>query len=302
MKDCIEQFLNYLKVEKGFSSNTSMAYRNDLTQLYDYAEKTLKSRGADLDCNSFTRQDMLGYLVWLKERNYAVTTLARKNAACKSFFSFLYKDELIKVTPMENIDSPNVGKALPDTLTVEQVKNLLAQPDKRDTIEAVRDKAMLGLLYASGMRVSELINLNLSDIDTKNFNVRIFGKGGKERIVPIYPQAAYDVDLYLEKARTVFVKNENEKALFVNQRGERLTRQGLWQILKEYAKDADLEGRVTPHTLRHSFATHLLNGGADLRSVQELLGHANISTTQIYTHLSASHLRKTYDRAYPRFI
>ena len=302
MKANVEEFLNYLKVEKGFSGNTSAAYKNDLQQLDDFAEIRLSARGDKLVWNNFTREDVLEYLLFLKEKNYAVTTLARKNAACRSFFAFLKKDDIIKVNPMEDIDSPKVGKALPDTLTLEQVKKLLAQPDKYDTNEAVRDKAMLSLLYASGMRVSELINLNVADVDTQNCTVRAFGKGGKERIVPIYPQCAFDVQTYIDGARNVFLRENDEQALFVNQRGARLTRQGFWQILKQYAQEADLEGHVTPHTLRHSFATHMLNGGADLRSVQELLGHANISTTQIYTHLSSSHLRKTYDRAHPRSI
>jgi integrase/recombinase XerD len=159
---------------------------------------------------------------------------------------------------------------------------------------------MLGLLYASGMRVSELVSLNLNDVDTKGCYVRCFGKGNKERLVPIYQQAAQVVEEYVTEVRPLLVRSDAEQALFVNQRGGRLTRQGLWQILKAYAKSAGLGKQVTPHTLRHSFATHMLSGGADLRSVQEMLGHASISTTQIYTHLTSEHIRRTYDKAHPR--
>jgi integrase/recombinase XerD len=300
VREDIESFLNYLRVEKGFSNNTTMAYANDLNQLRAFAEEAAGRGGIMPNWVSFSRQDMLSYLLNLKERNYAVTTVARKVAAAKSFFGFLAAEGKVKSNPMDNISSPKVGKALPDTLSVSQVRELLAQPAKLETPEAKRDRAMLELLYASGMRVSELVNLNVIDVDTASGFVRAFGKGKKERLVPVYPQAALSVEDYVKEVRPRYVHNGAEKALFVNQRGERLTRQGLWQILKGYAKTANLEHRVTPHTLRHSFATHMLSGGADLRSVQELLGHANISTTQIYTHLTSDHIRQAYDKAHPR--
>ena len=300
MKNDIKNFLNYLQVEKGFSSNTLMAYDNDLSQMAEFAGKTASNSTLIPGWESFSRQDMLGYLLNLKERNYAVTTVARKIAAAKSFFSFLTTEGKIKQNPMDNISSPKVGKALPDTLSISQVRELLAQPGKNMAPESKRDKAMLELLYASGMRVSELVNLDLADVDTVNGFVKPFGKGKKERMVPIYPGAARSLEEYIKDTRPRFVHNGIEKALFVNQRGERLTRQGLWQILKSYARQASMEHRVTPHTLRHSFATHMLNGGADLRSVQELLGHANISTTQIYTHVSSEHIKQSYDKAHPR--
>jgi integrase/recombinase XerD len=297
----IDSFLNYLRVEKGFSVNTTSAYANDLNQLATFAEDSAAKKGIKTPAwNAFDRPAMLSYLLNLKERGYAVTTVARKVAAAKSFFGFLTAEGKIKADPMENISSPKVGKALPDTLTVSQVRALIEQPAKSTAPEAKRDRAMLELLYASGMRVSELVGLNLSDIDTKNGFVRPFGKGKKERMVPVYPQAAQSVEIYTREVRPHFVHSSEEKALFVNQRGERLTRQGLWQILKGYAKNIGLEKQVKPHTLRHSFATHMLNGGADLRSVQELLGHANISTTQIYTHLTSDHIRQAYDKAHPR--
>jgi integrase/recombinase XerD len=300
LKTDIDNFLNYLMVEKGFSSNTKEAYHNDLCQLSEFAGQCMSTRGAQYLWDNFNRQDMLSYLLDLKERKYAVTTVVRKLAAAKSFFGFMVEEHRVRQNPTDNIESPKVGKPLPGAISVTQVKMLLEQPTKMAAPEAKRDRAMLELLYASGMRVSELINLNVEDLDCDEGQVRCFGKGQKERIVPIYPQAARAAAEYLNEVRHRLQRDEAEKALFLNRRGERLTRQGLWQILKEYAKEAGLAEAVTPHTLRHSFATHMLNGGADLRSVQELLGHANISTTQIYTHLTSDHIRRAYDNAHPR--
>ncbi len=300
MKEEIDSFLNYLTVEKGFSNNTIEAYHNDLNQLVAFAGLEANKRSVMPSWNNFRREDILSYLLDLKERNYAVTTVARKIAAVKSFFAFLIAEGNIINNPMENITSPKVGKSLPDAISISQVRQLIDQPTKSSTPEAQRDRAMLELLYASGMRVSELVSLNLNDIDIRGGSVRCFGKGNKERLVPIYQQAAKAVQEYITQVRPHLVHSNVEQALFVNLRGDRLTRQGLWQILKAYAKSAGLSKQVTPHTLRHSFATHMLSGGADLRSVQELLGHANISTTQIYTHLTSEHIRRTYDKAHPR--
>ena len=249
----------------------------------------------------FRATKMLNYILSLKEKKYASTTLARKIAAAKSFFKFLADEQKVKQNPTENIASLKVGRALPKPMTVSQARRLLEEPAKYSTPEAKRDKAMLELLYASGMRVSELVALDLDDVDTPGGFVRCIGKGQKERMIPIYPRAAQSLEEYLKEARPRIVQNRtDEKALFLNVRGERLTRQGLWQILKGYAKEANIECEVTPHTLRHSFATHMLNGGADLRMVQELLGHANISTTQVYTHLTSDHVKNTYDKSHPR--
>ena len=298
MKEDIERFLTYLSVEKGFSENTLAAYRNDLYQLATFVEeKAGKGPSSWVD---FNRQTMLSYQLQLKERNYATTTLARKVAAAKSFFKFMVSEGHLRDNPMENVASPNVGRILPKPISIAQVKRLLDQPGKLSTPEAKRDSAMLSLLYASGMRVSELISLNLGDVDTKEDFVRCFGKGQKERIIPIARKASLTLEEYLKEARPKLARTREEKALFLNRRGERLTRQGFWQILKGHARAAELDATITPHTLRHSFATHMLSGGADLRSVQELLGHANISTTQVYTHLTSEHVRRTYEKAHPR--
>jgi len=300
VREEVKSFLNYLAVEKGFSENTSVAYQNDLYQLADFIEKEAAKQSLIPAWANFSRQGMLSYLLNLKERNYAATTIARKVAAARSFFSFLMAEGIIKTDPAENMSSPAVGKVLPKPISISQVRSLLEQPAKLSTAEAKRDKVMLELLYASGMRISELVSLNLGDVDTEGGSVRCFGKGHKERIIPIHEQAAIAVKKYAEETRPRLLRNKSETALFLNARGERLTRQGFWQKLKEYARTANLDVKISPHTLRHSFATHMLSGGADLRSVQELLGHANISTTQIYTHLTTEHIRRTYEKSHPR--
>jgi len=300
VKNDIEHFLNYLKVERGFSPNTLDAYRNDLYQMVEYVERDARYRSVIPSWQNFGKHGLASYMVDLKSRGYAVTTLARKVAATKSFFNFMVADGKLSENPAEKVTSPKVGKSLPDAITIAEVRELISQPAKSTGPEAKRDRAMLELLYASGMRVSEMIALNLDDVDINNNTVRCFGKGSKERIVPVYPQAAQSVAIYIKDIRPAMVHRDNELALFVNQRGERLTRQGLWQILKGYAKAAGLSSKVTPHTLRHSFATHMLSGGADLRAVQEMLGHANISTTQIYTHVSSEHIRRAYNNSHPR--
>ncbi len=300
MQESVDSFLNYLKVEKGFSVNTLDAYKNDLYQLVEFVERDARYRSVMPSWESFGKHGLASYMVDLKGRGYAVTTLARKIAATKSFFNFLLAEGKIQENPAEKLLSPKVGKSLPDAISIAEVKELLSQPAKSSSPEARRDRAMLELLYASGMRVSEIVSLNLYDVDTVNKTVRCFGKGRKERMVPVYPSAAQSVEDYLNEARPQMVQKDTEQALFVNQRGDRLTRQGLWQILKAYAKAAGLGNKVTPHTLRHSFATHMLSGGADLRAVQEMLGHANISTTQVYTHVSSEHIKRAYINSHPR--
>jgi integrase/recombinase XerD len=301
MREPIDSFLNYLAVEKGYSEHTIAAYRNDLNGLVDFAKTEASKQGATPSWANFSRQSMLSYLLDLKERGYVATTIARKVAAARSFFSFLVSEGTIKTDPTENMSSPSVGKALPKPIPINQVRLLLEQPTKLSTAEAKRDRAMLELLYASGMRISELVALNLGDVNTEgDYYVRCFGKGHKERIIPLYEQIAMTVRNYIDEDRPKLAHSKNEESLFLNARGERLTRQGFWQKLKEYAKSAGLDSQISPHTLRHSFATHMLSGGADLRSVQELLGHANISTTQVYTHLTTEHVRRTYEKSHPR--
>lgn len=300
MRDDIENFLNHLKVEKGFSINTVWAYRNDLSQLAEYAEKDAGNRRVMPAWAGFDRHAFMSYLLWIKEKGYVAATVARKAAASKSFFKFMLDEGKIKTNPTENMSSIKVGRSLPRPISLNQVRRLLEETAKESTPEAKRDRAMLELLYASGMRVSELTALNITDLDLNGGYVRCFGKGHKERMIPVYQRAIVAVKDYLENGRPNIIYKKEEKALFVNRRGERLTRQGLWQILKGYARAAGIEVEITPHTLRHSFATHMLDGGADLRSVQELLGHANISTTQVYTHLTSEHVRRTYEKSHPR--
>ena len=300
MKEAIDKFLKYLEVEKGFSRNTIEAYENDLSQLTAFLEEEAAKGGTIKPWTAFDRQSILSYLTNLKERRYAATTVARKVAAIKTFFGFMVAEGLIKENPTRDVPSPRVGKSLPKPISITQARQLLEETEKRTTPEAKRDKAMLQLLYASGMRVSELVSLNLDDVDTEGGYVRCFGKGGKERLIPIHSQAVAALKDYMSQGHSKLNAAGGEAALFLNRRGERLTRQGLWQIIKGYAKAAKLGIEITPHTLRHSFATHMLSGGADLRSVQELLGHANISTTQVYTHLTTEHIRRAYEKSHPR--
>ena len=300
MREAIERFINYLKVEKGFSENTLVAYSSDLYQLADFVAGEANKSGTMPSWAGFGRQGMLSYLLNLKERGYVPTTQARKVAAAKRFFRFMSEEGELKENPTRNVTSPKVGKSLPRPISDSEVRLLLEQPTKLSTPEAKRDKAMLELLYASGMRVSELVALDVKDVDTEGGYVRCFGKGGKERLIPVYPRAAASVAEYIKEARLKLARGKDDSALFLNPRGKRLTRQGFWQKVKEYAKAANLDTNIGPHTLRHSFATHMLSGGADLRSVQEFLGHANISTTQVYTRLTSEHVRRSYDKSHPR--
>jgi len=262
----------------------------------------LNGNGKARDWDQLERDFIVDYVLTLKRKNYADATVARKVAAIKSFFQYMQAEGSIRRNPTESLESPRVGRQLPKPLSVTEVDELLEQPLKRNTPEARRDRAMLELLYATGLRVTELVSLNLEDANMSPPHpyVRCMGKGQKERTIPIHEQAAASVIDYVNEGRAGLVKNRAESALFVNRRGERLTRQGFWLILKQYAKEAGINKPVTPHTLRHSFATHMLRGGAPLRNVQELLGHANISTTQVYTQIANEHVRQVYDKAHPR--
>lgn len=300
MKKDIERFLAYVKAEKGLSDNTYYAYQNDLSQMRAFFEAEARARGVMPDWLNMDKDAVLRYLLNLQEKRYAATTRARKLAAARSFFKFLAMEGIIPEDPTQNLESLSVGRSLPKPISLAQVRALLEQPGHLNTPEARRDTAMLQLLYATGMRVSELMSLNQEDVNLLDGEVRAFGKGRKERVIPIHDQASKAVEEYVNNARPRLVRNKTERALFLNRRGQRLTRQGFWQILKQHARAAGIAVPVTPHTLRHSFATHMLSGGADLRAVQELLGHANISTTQIYTHLTSEHVRRSYEKAHPR--
>jgi len=300
MEDALGQFLNFLAVEKNASENTISAYRNDLRQFSDYVWASEKGRAGAW--GDVTEEDIKNYIAYLREKQYKDSTVARKVAAVKSFYSFLVAEGFVDQDPTENVKSPQVGKTLPRALTPEEVDELLEQPAKRNTPEAHRDKAMLELLYATGLRVSELVALDVNDVDLESdpVTVRSVGKGDRERVLQLPPRAVDELRHYIFHVRPRLVRNRKEQALFVNRRGERLTRQGFWLILKNYARQAGLDKDITPHTLRHTYATHMLSGGMPLRYVQEALGHASISTTQIYTHLSDQQKRRQYDQAHPR--
>lgn len=299
MLEKVEDFLSHLSLEKGSPHNTLIAYRNDLTQLARFL-----SRRGTFEVKSWDDVDkdmIIAYILHLKEREYAASTVARKVAATKSFFHFLVAEEAIGDDPTATLDSPKVKKQLPKAISSEDVERLLAEPAKRSTPKALRDKAMLELMYATGMRATELVELDIDDVNLPSSCVRVIGKGDKERIIPIYGRAVKAIETYLRKGRLQLLKEPEEKALFLNPRGSRLTRQGLWLIIKYYAEQAGLDADITPHTLRHSFATHMLESQeATLVDVQQFLGHANISTTQVYTRVTSKHKRQVYDKAHPR--
>lgn len=291
MPEQIDNFLDHIAAERGFSPNTAGAYRNDLRQFLGFL------RDRKIDSWFLEPETLHGFQVWLLERRYADTTLARKIAAVRSFLNFLRLDGVIDRDLAPHLDSPTVGKYLPHAISEQQVEDLLAMP-KGDSPIGLRDLSMLRILWATGMRVSELAALDIGSVDLQTDMVRCIGKGGKERAIPFGLGARGSLVRYLDDGRPYLCRRSNEAALYLNHHGERLTRQGFWLILKAYAKAAGIDD-ISPHTLRHSFATHLLNNNADLRVVQELLGHSNISTTQIYTHVSRERLRAVYDQAHP---
>ncbi|MDA0256965.1 MAG: tyrosine recombinase XerD [Chloroflexi bacterium] len=330
MEERVAAFLHYMSAERGSSKNTIDAYRNDLSGFSDFVRR---ERGAIVNGNghatspeplpeassvppvelpqeltdAIDRELILDYVAWLADlgpggKGYAKATVARKVAAVKSFCSFLLDSGDLTSNPTASVDSPRAPKPVPQPLSTTEIDLLLRAPLAHDSNEAARDAAMLELMYATGMRVTELVSLNMDSIHLtpRPGYVRCLGKGAKERTIPVYDQAARSIDHYLDEARPMLLRNRPQSALFVNRRGERLTRQGFWLILKGYAKEAQIANHVTPHTLRHSFATHMLRGGASLRAVQELLGHANVSTTQVYTQLADDQLRRVYDQVHPR--
>jgi len=311
MKQQVDAFLGFLAAERGLAANTLAAYNNDLNQFAEYlASRATPSGDAAAVGNgrpaltSVGREPVMGFFLYLREKGYTPSTIARKTAAIKSFFHFLVSRGFISEDPTASIDSPRINKSLPRAASVEEIDELLEAPTRSTSPEALRDKAMFELLYATGMRVTELVSLNLGDVDLLQGVVRCAGrsggKGPRQRSIPVHATAIRAVQTYLEQARPLMVRDSEEQALFLNHRGDRLTRQGFWLILKEWAKDAGISAEITPHTLRHSFAMHMLRNGVDLRAVQQLLGHAHISTTQIYTYPTDDGLKKLYETAHPR--
>ncbi len=296
MKTQINDFLNYLMIEKGFSGNTIQAYRNDLYQLEDY----LISYGSLDDVNQIDSTTLSNFVLNLQEKGYTRSSLARKIASIKSFLAFLVNEGILPENPGDNITAPKIGRTLPTPISEEEINRLLGSAGSNGSSESIRDKAMLEILYATGMRVTEMVSLDKNDINLAEGYVKCMGKGAKERLIPIHDSANAAVTTYLEASRPKLTGNPGEPALFVNHRGERLTRQGFWLILKDHAQRAGIQSPVTPHTLRHSFATHMLQGGASLRQVQEFLGHSSIASTQIYTHLTDTHIRSEFEKAHPR--
>lgn len=291
----MQLFLEYLTVELGLSANTRQAYERDLRLFC----KTLGFKNSDALVN-VSREQITGYMTQLKEKGLAAATIARKLAAIKAFYRFMTAEGYMDTNPAEVVEAGTKGIKLPRVLSEDEVVRLLNQPDIT-TAEGFRDRTMLEVLYATGMRVSELINLTLERVDLNMKYIIAFGKGSKERIVPLGSVAAEFLQQYLEKVRPKLTHaDRNTNIVFLAFGGHELTRQRFWQIIRAYGRKANINKALTPHILRHSFATHLLDNGADLRSVQELLGHSDISTTQIYTHLTNKRLRDIYAKAHPR--
>jgi integrase/recombinase XerD len=283
MQENIQSFLKFLDTEKGYADNTIAAYRNDLTQFLRYLEgKDEISSWAQVD-----KDIVISYVLDLKDREYTSSTVARKVAAIKSFFHYLMAEKVIADDPTATLDSPKVKKRLPKAISREDIEQLLAAPAQGKSAKSQRDHALLELLYASGMRVTELVSLDVSDVNLASGSVRVRGKkaSSKERIIPVGDRALDALQTYVNKGRMQLVRDPEEPALFLNHRGQRLTRQGLWLIIKHYVDEVGISEDVTPHTLRHSFAAHKLSQGKSLQDIQKLLGHANISTTQVYQHV-----------------
>lgn len=290
----VDAFIDHALVELGLSRHTCLAYRNDLVDFARFA-----SRRGTATPREVSRSVVTLYLFALRRRGAATATVGRRLAALKSFYKFLAREGTTAGDPTEDVRGPKAGRRLPRVLSTEEVTALLGRPDPK-TPEGLRDRAMLELLYASGLRASELVGLDVGDVDLAAETVRTVGKGSRERLVPLGSHAVRALQAYLERAKPALARGRNARALFVGRLGRRLTRQSAWAIVRKYGRDAGLRRAVTPHVLRHSFATHLLEGEADLRAVQEMLGHASISTTQIYTHVARERVREVFDRSHPR--
>ncbi|OXS71250.1 site-specific tyrosine recombinase XerD [Priestia filamentosa] len=292
----IEDFIHYLVVERGLASNTIESYKRDLVKYDEYLKKVETVSSFE----EVTREHIIAFMRYMMENGKSSKTIARHVASIRSFHQFLLREHIMDKDPSVHIETPQVERTLPKVLSPDEVEALLTAPDE-STPFGKREKAMLELLYATGIRVTELMNLNVEDVHMTMGFVRCIGKGDKERIVPMGKMASEALQKYIEESRSKLLKrNQKEEALFLNHHGRRLTRQGFWKILKKLALSAQIEKELTPHTLRHSFATHLLENGADLRAVQEMLGHADISTTQIYTHVTKKRLKDVYNEFHPR--
>ena len=294
MKEYIEEFLNYLAVERNLAKNTLLAYRRDLGKYSAYL-KTKKVTNLD----RISRKNVTDFMYQQKEAELSANSICRALAAIKTFHRFLVRERLAKEDPTSLVETPKLWKRVPDVLTVQEVEAMLKAAEGRGW-QAVRDRAILELFYASGMRVSELSDLKLEQINLEAGYVRCFGKGSKERLIPIGKRAKDTVGKYCEKVRGRLAKDAEETHLFLSRLGKKISRQSLWKLIKCYARKANIRKEIKPHTLRHSFATHLLENGADLRSVQEMLGHSDISTTQIYTHVDKERLKHIHKEFHPR--
>lgn len=293
MKNQIGQFLSYLQVERGLAENTLNAYKSDLDQFHQYLKKENKN------FKELKGDDIVNFMAQLYKNGLIAKSIARYLSSLKMFFRFLLQEGIIESDPTINIESPKIWRLLPEVLSIEEVELLLDQPQK-ETIYGLRDSALLELLYASGFRVSELVNLKIEQIDFEEGLLWCKGKGSKERIVPLGSIASIRLKEYIAYSRSRLLKGKSNPYVFLNRQGQRLSRQWVWKMIKRYGKHAGLKKNLKPHILRHCFATHLLANGADLRSVQMLLGHSDISTTQIYTQVSQERMRRLYEKYHPR--
>lgn len=294
MNVLVEQFLDYISLERGLSDNTRQAYQSDLATFTQY----LEGHGAT-SFNTVTRRMVVDYLMAERERGASVNTISRRLVALKVLYRYLQQEEIIDRNVTEALDSPRLWKVLPSTLSMKEVERLLSAPTGRDRI-AVRDRALLEFMYATGLRVSETANVLLDDLHFDVGYLRCVGKGNKTRIVPFGGQAESSLNRYLAEGRPLFAKGEEDRHLFLTYRGSEFSRKGLWKLIKTYARRAGIRKNVSPHTLRHSFASHLLANGAPLRVIQEMLGHADIATTQVYTHIDEGRLRSVHAQFHPR--
>jgi len=295
MDEHLRQFLHYIEYERGYAANTLSAYQSDLEQFRDY----LKEGEGMTRWGELSATCLESYVEMLQQKQYSTSTVARKVAAGRSFLNFLYAEGVLSTDLSEWLQQPKVGRRLPHTLTQEQITHLMELVSEDETPLGLRDRALLEILYATGIRATEAAVLTLGDIDFEGSTLRCMGKGSKERIIPLHRVARAALRRYIEESRPFLLRDTQEQTLFLNHSGHPLTRQGLWYIIQQYGQAAEIDG-LTPHTLRHTFATHLLDGGADLREVQQFLGHASISTTQIYTEVSKRRKRSAYDQAHPR--